>query len=344
MKRLIGLTSMVWFFAAPVSAQIPSIPVPPCFGGAPATPNELAKVGSQGYLSYTVSTIVGFNICVTYVDVVANVSGIPGSSMKKEGVWTATAQKQVQAPRPDTYVAFGDHTLFWILPFPGGPWGIERLKSQSKSVDLDWQDEEVVCQSGGNGGVYYVYDPVTNSCVEFMGTPIVIDTTGDGYRLTSINNGVWFDIDADGQLDKVAWTHRDSDVAFLALDRNGNGEIDNGAELFGDHTPVGPTGGTASNGFEALRFSESLPADGYITDRDPDFAKLLLWIDRNHNGISEPEELQCAADAGVEGIGLAYRRTRREDRFGNEFRLAGKLTWADRRRPINIFDVWLKRQ
>ena len=59
-------------------------------------------------------------------------------------------------------------------------------------------------------------------------------------------------------MERVAWTKRDSEVAFLALDRNGNGRIDGGEELFGNHTPViRGTSQTSPNGFEALRFAQA---------------------------------------------------------------------------------------
>ena len=61
------------------------------------------------------------------------------------------------------------------------------------------------------------------------------------------HNGVSFDLDADGQCEAIGWTRADSDVALLAIDRNGDGRITSGEELFGNHTVPG-----ALNGFEAL--------------------------------------------------------------------------------------------
>ena len=174
----------------------------------------------------------------------------------------------------------------------------------------------------------------------FMGSPIIVDTSREGYRLTSVNGGVLFDLDGDGQLEQMSWTDRHAENAFLAFDRNGNGTIDNGTELFGDHTPISASGHTAPNGFEALRFFET-SLDGRLTPRDASYERLLLWTDRNHNGISEPDELQCLADAGVAAIDLNYKTVRRVDRFGNEFRQVAKLTWADGD-DAKVFDVWLK--
>lgn len=85
-------------------------------------------------------------------------------------------------------------------------------------------------------------------------SPILINlraATSDGDHLTSAEHGVWFDINATGQPKRVAWTKRNDDVAFLVLDRNGNGVIDDGTELFGTAT-VRSDGTRALNGFDAL--------------------------------------------------------------------------------------------
>ena len=103
----------------------------------------------------------------------------------------------------------------------------------------------------------------SEECASSLNCPLIVDTARDGYKLTSVDNGVRFDLNADGVLEQVAWTRRDSDDAFLALDRNGNGRIDDGGELFGNHTPARPDNReiTTANGFEALKFVET-PAYG----------------------------------------------------------------------------------
>jgi hypothetical protein len=153
-----------------------------------------------------------------------------------------------------------------------------------------------------------------------------------------------FDLDDNGVPERVAWTVPDTEQAFLALDRNGNGRIDSGAELFGNHTPVMPgTSRTAPNGFEALRFAQGMAPDDVINANDPVFSQLLLWTDRNHNGLSEPDELQRLCETDIVAISLDYRTVGRTDRFGNEFRQRGTIQRANGRTE-SIFDVWLTRE
>jgi len=132
------------------------------------------------------------------------------------------------------------------------------------------------------------------------GSPILINLGGNSAddRLTSAADGVAFDIDADGVAERVAWTSAESPVAFLVLDRNGNGTIDNGLELFGTATRK-RDGTIAANGFDALLDLDGglSASDGKIDTSDAIYPLLRLWVDRNHNGVSEPNELMTLFDA-----------------------------------------------
>lgn len=148
-------------------------------------------------------------------------------------------------------------------------------------------------------------------------TPILVDMDGDGFQLTDFADGVLFDLRSDGVRRQISWTARGSDDAFLFLDRNHNGVVDGGTELFGNYTPT--PGGTSLNGFVALATLDS-NGDGVLDSRDPVYWQLQLWTDRNHDGMSDPSELVSLAQSGIKSISLNYEESRRRDQYGNLFR------------------------
>lgn len=177
-------------------------------------------------------------------------------------------------------------------------------------------------------------------------SPILINTRNNSadFNLTSAAEGVPFDITASGILRQVAWTSANSSIAFLVLDRNQNGQIDNGAELFGDATVLS-NGRKARNGFEALQDLDRLhQGDGQIDAADQVFDDLRLWFDRNHNGFSESVELVSFETAGIVAIMTDYRESRRVDEHGNSYRYVGRAFAKERRRftPRRVVDVFLK--
>ena len=150
--------------------------------------------------------------------------------------------------------------------------------------------------------------------------PIVLDLDGDGVELTHHTAGAKFDIRGDGKLASTAFVTGGD--AFLAIDRNGNGAIDNGTELFGDQRG-------AANGFEELRKLDS-NGDNVIDANDKDFGRLLLFRD-NGNGVTERGELQSLAEAGVKQIDLRYANVIQNASGGNKLAQRARFTYADGR-------------
>lgn len=164
--------------------------------------------------------------------------------------------------------------------------------------------------------------------------PLAIDFGVTGIDLTTLDNGVNFDLDNNGFAEKTAWIGIED--GFLALDVNGNGKIDNGSELFGDQF-IRLNGQRSEFGFEALSdFDEN--DDSLITDEDSVFEKLLVWIDQNQNGKSESNELFSLAEKNIIAISIDYTASNyRDTETGTYIAETAEVTLGDGKTSISEF-------
>jgi hypothetical protein len=202
----------------------------------------------------------------------------------------------------------------------------------SGSICNEGEYGEVSC---GNSGWY---------CWDYQ-SPIIVDTTGTGFHLTNAANGVRFDLPGDGRLEQIAWTAPGSTNGWLALPRDG--KITSGKELFGNFTPQPPS--SHPNGFLALAMYDKPEnggnGDGVIDWHDAVWDSLRVWIDANHDGISQPEEPFTLPAVGIISISLSYRDVEFADQFGNQFRYKGAVNprGQSSNDPVDrtIYDVFL---
>ena len=151
-------------------------------------------------------------------------------------------------------------------------------------------------------------------------SPIVIPLQPETrIAFSSPENGVWFDLDGGGP-DRVGWTLARQRLALLWWDRNDNGIVDGGSELFGSSTPL-MGGGLAFMGYEALAELD-LPeyggnGNGWADEGDGSWPDLKLWVDGNHDGISQPFEILATRDVGLYAIRALAAHSMKRDAFGN---------------------------
>jgi hypothetical protein len=154
--------------------------------------------------------------------------------------------------------------------------------------------------------------------------PLVLDLDGDGIETTTVQGGsvILFDHDADGIKTGTGWVKPDD--GWLVLDRNGNGSIDTGRELFGVDT-LKNNGQFASDGFDALK-DQDANHDGKIDAADSVFANLRIWRDLNQDGISQSNELSTLASNSITAIGVNSTTVSNNLGNGNVQTAAGTFT------------------
>lgn len=191
---------------------------------------------------------------------------------------------------------------------------------------IEAQSDFVVSKSYGSGEQVCLQGPPRevhgyNIC------PLIVDMDGNGILTSGAANPVsFFDTNGDGIREPSGWTAADSDDAFPWLDLNGNNVADPG-ELFGSKMPL-PSGGVAKNGFEALGVFDEEEyggnGDWVIDRRDAVWHSIRLWTDRNHDGVSQHQEIDTLGAAKIVELALAATRAHQWDEHGNVLMYEGQ--------------------
>ena len=166
-------------------------------------------------------------------------------------------------------------------------------------------------------------------------SPLILDLDGNGVETLDMASGVYFDHDGNGFAQQSGWVHPKD--GLLVLDRNGNGLIDDGSELFGNNTLLS-NGAYAVNGFEALAELDA-NGDGVIDANDAAFGDLRVWRDLNGDGITDAGELFTLSELGIASLNLAYEALDITDAQGNHHFEVGSYTLTDGT-TRTMTDVW----
>ena len=157
--------------------------------------------------------------------------------------------------------------------------------------------------------------------------PLVFDLDGDGITTVSIDDSnAFFDLDNNGFAEKTSWVG--AKEGLLAYDKNGDGIINGGNELFGDRTLMKDSKTLASSGFTALAEYDN-NKDGKIDSNDAIYTLLRIWQDSDGDGIASAGELKQLVDLGIVSIGLSYNNTGVTDGANNIQVRTGTFTLAD---------------
>jgi hypothetical protein len=320
-------------------------------GGASFSPTTIGAQSSSSTLSVGIATSSGVpNNATATVEVIENTNfnGVIYSVTPSRRVTVALAGGGVSTTLRFTFTTSPQNSnggtivsRVVLLAVTGAQKGTpDNFQNLNLNVNPAQQasgcDVLTLCPDG------QLVNPTTCECEPV--SPIIIDTGDNGFDLSDNAGGVHFDFNGDGISEKFSWTSVGSDDAFLVLDRNNNGVIDNGQELFGNFTLQ--TLSDEPHGFLALMEFDKPERGGngdvLIDERDTVFHYLRLWRDNNHNGVSEPNELFTLPALDLVSIDLNYKKSKKSDEHGNRFRYRSKV-WDARRAKVGrwAWDIFL---
>ncbi|BCO31359.1 hypothetical protein TspCOW1_14620 [Thiohalobacter sp. COW1] len=205
--------------------------------------------------------------------------------------------------------------------------GVEQFGNAITDVGEDVSDTVNDVARGVDDFFNPVIERLRNlfASAQSLGSPIILDLDGDGVETMSVESGVNFDHDGNGFAEQTGWVGQDD--ALLVLDRNGDGRINGGSELFGNQSRL-VDGGLASNGFEALAVLDE-NADGKIDLNDSVWHELRVWQDADGDGKSASDELIGLDTLHITAIHTDYSESSLMDAEGNHHKQLGSFGRSD---------------
>ncbi|MCL4456170.1 MAG: peptidoglycan DD-metalloendopeptidase family protein, partial [Nitrospirae bacterium] len=246
----------------------------------------------------------------------------------------------------NTGTSSGPHLHFEVRPIdPNNP----PKDGNDKNTTIDWYEVPPVNPSTFSGfpgsndnnqsilwqiqdflqnlidGIRQIFTTASTTAVPVRRDPAIVDLDGDGIETTNVKDGAFFDHDGNGFAEQTGWAGADD--GMLVMDRDGNGTIDDGKELFGDQTILS-NGQRAANGFQALSELDN-NKDGKIDSNDTAYSQLKVWQDIDGDGYSTSDELHTLDEVGIKSINLSSTPATVTDSQGNTQTRIGSFEKTD---------------
>ena len=241
-------------------------------------------------------------------------------------IFTAMVKDYVVLPAPNQPGAARTEKQLLLYPYMEGIDPKELIDSATIIPVFDWGKGDDKSKMGTiDPNIRKDWMDLYRKMLIMQHDPLTLDLDGDGIETVASNGhkGALFDHDKNGIRFATGWVSKDD--GFLVYDRNGDGVVNNGGELFGDNTPL-KNGERAANGYQALAELDD-NGDGKVDAADSAFAHLRVWRDLNQDGISQEGELLTLNEAKVKALNLANKNADRD--LGNGNTLAEEGTYTD---------------
>jgi len=278
---------------------------------------QVASLEQGGSLSYLTSSNVG-NL---------NLAGLSGLSFSQlRGIISSLSTASVTTITTSAFFAINPSTIAEFTTAQLAAFHTSVIPTMStaqiSALQPSWFGDSGSLSAAQTSALYY--------------SPLVFDIDGNGIRTLSVDQGVRFDLDADDKKDQTGWVG--SGDGLLARDLDGDGQIDDGSELFGEATVLAD-GSRAKDGFEALA-SLDANRDGLVDAKDAGFASLKIWSDADADGYTDAGELKSLSELGITSVRVDAKSTSVFDN-GNFLGLSASYERADGTQG-EVADVWFR--